>query len=145
MRKVVVVVLIALLLLWRTQGGLVPACAMWVLAFLFMRALPPRLKNHTVAWLAVRFGLVCNATVTVANGGYMPVQGFPADFKPLFPMWVPARPADHLLVLADRNLLSYYSFGDLFVIGGVLLWCVVLWLLPRVREFRPDAGEAERG
>src|SRR5215469_14911893 len=137
MRKIVLIVLIALFLLWRTQGGLVLACAMWVLAFLYMRVLPQRLKNHTVAWLAVLFGMLCNATVTVANGGYMPVQGFPAGFKPFFPTWVPALPADLLLALADQHSLSYYSFGDLFVIGGVLLWCVLLWFLPRVRESRP--------
>ena len=136
MRKMVVVILIALLLLWRTQGGLVLACAMWVLAFLYMRVLPQRLKDHTVAWFAVLFGMVCNGTVTVANGGHMPVQGFPEGFKPLFPTWVPARPADHLLVLADQHSLSYYSLGDLFVLSGVLFWCVVLWLLPRVRGSR---------
>ena len=117
-------VLILVLVLWRTHGGLLFACAMWVAAFLLMRALPPRLKSLTVAWLAVLFGMLCNATVTVANDGFMPVRGFPSSLKPLFPIWIPARSADHLLVLADQHSLSYYSIGDIFIISGVLLWCV---------------------
>ena len=104
MGRMVTIVLIALLLLWRTHGGLGLACAMWVLAFLYRRGLPERLKNLRVAWFAVLFGMLCNAAVTVANGGFMPVWGFPAGIKPLFPTWVPAGRADHLLVLLDREL-----------------------------------------
>jgi hypothetical protein len=132
-------VLIALLLIWRTHGGLVLACAMWVMAFLYMRVLPPRLKSLTVAWLAVFFGMLCNATVTVANDGFMPVRGFPLGFKPLFPIWIPAGPADRLTVLADQHALSYYSIGDMFIISGVLLWCVgpsLLRLLTRAQMRR---------
>jgi len=126
-------VLIVLLLLWRTHGGLVFACAMWALAFFFMHVLPPRLKSLTVAWLAVLFGMLCNATVTVANDGFMPVRGFPSGFKPLFPIWIPTRPADHLVALADQHSLSYFSMGDMFIISGVLLWCVGPWLLGLLR------------
>ena len=121
-------VLIAVLVLWRTRGGVLFACAMWVAAFLFMRAMPRRLKSLTVAWLAILFGMLCNATVTVANDGFMPVSGFPSRFKPLFPIWTPARPANHLLVLADQHSLLYYSIGDIFIISGALLWFVGPWL-----------------
>lgn len=140
-------VLIALLLLWRTHGGLVFACAMWVAAFLYMRVLPRRLKSLTVAWLAVLFGMLCNATVTVANDGFMPVRGFPSGFKPLFPIWIPARPANHLVVLADQHALSYCSIGDLFIISGVLLWCVGPWLVgllarAQMRRSRLSSGRS---
>ena len=128
LKSLVLLVLIALFVLWRTQGGLVFACAMWVAAFFFMRVLPARLKKLTIGWLAVLFGMVCNATVTVANDGFMPVTGLPSGFKPLFPIWIPARSAAHLVVLADQHSLSYCSMGDLFIISGVLLWCVGPWL-----------------
>jgi hypothetical protein len=103
--------LIVLCLLWRTQGGLLFACAMWVLAFLYMRRLPPRLKGLPVAWLTVLLGMLCNAIVTVANGGYMPVAGLPSDVRPLFPTWIPARAANYLVILADQHYLFYFSMG----------------------------------
>lgn len=135
-------VLIALLLLWRTQGGLLLACAMWVSAFLYMRRLPRRLKGLPVAWLAVLLGMLCNALVTVANDGFMPVKGLPSGFKPLFPTWVPARPASHLVVLGDQQTLFYFSIGDVLIISGALLWCVGPWLLRSSARFRRRPAEA---
>jgi len=134
--------LIALLFLWRTQGGLVFACAMWVLAFLYMLRLPPRLKGLPVAWLAVLLGMLCNALVTVANDGFMPVKGLPSDFKPLLPTWVPAQSANHLVVLADQRTLFYFSIGDVLIISGALLWCVGPWLLRSSARFRRRPAEA---
>lgn len=134
--------LIALLLLWRTQGGLLLACAMWVLAFLYMRNLPPRLKGLPVAWLAVLCGMACNAMVTVANGGFMPVEGFPSGFKPMFPTWIPARPANYLVILADQHYLFYFSIGDILIISGSLLWFVGPWLLRLFTQLRLRLAEA---
>src|SRR4029434_3004104 len=99
------VLLIALLLLWRMHGGLLLACAMWVLAFLYMRRLPPRLKGLPVAWLAVLFGMLCNAIVTVANCVFMPFNGIPSGYKPLLPTWVPARSGNYLVILAYQHYL----------------------------------------
>jgi hypothetical protein len=128
--------LIALLLLWRMHGGLLLACAMWVLAFLYMRRLPPRLKGLPVAWLAVLFGMFCNAIVTVANGGFMPVKGLPSGFRPLFPTWIPARPANYLVILADQHDLFYFSVGDVLIISGALLWFVGPRLLRSFTQWR---------
>lgn len=128
--------LIALLLLWRTHGGLVPACAMWVLAFIYMRRLPPRLKGLPVAWLAVLCGMFCNAIVIVANGGFMPVNGIPSGYKPLFPTWVPANSANYLLFLADQHILFYFSIGDILIMSGALLWVLGPWLVRRLTQLR---------
>jgi hypothetical protein len=141
-QRMIPFLLITLLLLWRTQGGLLLACAMWVLAFLYMRRLPPRLKGVPIAWLAVLVGMLCNAIVTVANDGFMPVQGLPSHFKPLFPTWIPARPANHLVALGDQHYLFYFSIGDVLIISGALLWCVGPWLLRSVTRLRERRTEA---
>lgn len=136
--------LIAFLFLWRTQGGLLLAAAMWVLAFLFLQRLPPRLKGLPVAWLAVLLGMLCNALVTVANDGFMPVTGLPSGFRPLFPSWVPARPANHLVVLGDQHSLFYFSIGDVLIISGALLWVVGPLLLRAFARARMQPAQAER-
>jgi hypothetical protein len=136
------ILLIALLLLWRAKGGLLLACAMWVLAFLYMRRLPPRLKGLPVAWLAVLCGMFCNAIVTVANGGFMPVTGFPSGVRPLFPTWIPARPANYLVILADQHCLFYFSIGDVLILSGALLWFVGPWLLRALTRSRTRPADA---
>lgn len=135
--------LIALLLLWRTHGGLLLASAMWVIAFLFLHRLPPRLKGLPVAWLAVLLGMLCNALVTVANDGVMPVTGLPAGFRPLFPTWVPARAANHLVVLGDQHSLFYFSIGDVLIMSGALLWIVGPRLLRAFTRSRMQPAEAD--
>jgi hypothetical protein len=118
------VALILSSLLWRSHGGLALACTMWILAFLYMRSLPSRLKTHVVAWFSVFFGMLCNATVIIANGGTMPVAGLPASFRPWLPSWSPQTSVHHLLVLTDQSSLNYFSVGDVLIISGVLLWAV---------------------
>jgi hypothetical protein len=118
------VALILASLLWRSHGGLALACTMWILAFLYMRSLPSRLKTHTVAWFSVFLGLLCNAAVTIANGGIMPVAGLPTSFRPWLPSWCPEIPVHHLRVLADQRSLDYFSVGDVLIISGILLWGV---------------------
>jgi hypothetical protein len=136
--------LVTLLLLWRTHGGLLLASAMWVVAFLYMRRLPPGLKGLPVAWLAVLLGMLCNAMVSVANDGFMPVTGLPTGFKPLFPTWIAARPANHLVVLGDQHSLFYFSIGDVLIMSGALLWCVGPWLLRSFTRLRPQPAESQR-
>ena len=132
----IVILLIAFVLLWRIHGGVLLACAMWVLAFLYLLRLPPRLKGLPVAWHAVLLGMFCNALVTVANGGLMPLQGLPSGFKPLFPTWIPAGSAHSLVILADQHALFYFSIGDVFIISGALLWWLGPWLLRLVARLQ---------
>ena len=124
------------------HGGLLFACAMWVLAFLYMRRLPPRLKGLPVAWLAVLLGMVCNAIVIVANGGFMPVNGIPSGYEPLLPTWVPARSANYFVFLADQYSLFYFSIGDVLIISGALLWFVGPWLLRSFSRLRMRIADA---
>jgi len=132
----IVILLITFVLLWRIHGGVLLACAMWVLAFLYMLRLPSRLKGLAVAWHAVLLGMLCNALVTVANGGLMPVQGLPPGFKPLFPTWIPAGSEHSLVILADQQALFYFSIGDVFIISGALLWWLGPWLLRLVARLQ---------
>ncbi|MGA7925820.1 MAG: hypothetical protein WCA20_07475 [Candidatus Sulfotelmatobacter sp.] len=118
------VALILASVLWRSHGGLALSCTMWILAFLYMGSLPSRLKTHVVAWFSVFLGLLCNAAVTIANGGFMPVAGLPPSFRPWLPSWCPEIPVHHLLVLADQRSLDYFSVGDVLIISGILLWGV---------------------
>jgi hypothetical protein len=115
---------------------------MWVVAFVYMQTLPPRLKGLPVAWVAVLAGMFCNAIVTVANGGFMPVNGLPSSYKPLLATWVPAGPAHYLGFLADQHSLFYFSIGDVLIISGALLWFLGPWLLRSWTRLRPQRVEA---
>src|SRR5262249_18163765 len=137
----IAILLVAFVVLWRIHGGLFLACGMWVLAFLYLLRLPPRLRSLPVAWLSVLFGMFCNALVTVANGGFMPVDGLPSGFKPLFPTWIAARSAHSLLILPDQHALFYFSIGDVFIISGALLWLLGPCLLRSFTRLRMLPGE----
>jgi hypothetical protein len=114
---------------------------MWVVAFVYMRTLPPRLKSLPVAWLAVLSGMFCNAIVTVANGGFLPVHGIPSGYKPLLATWVPAGTANSLRFLADQHSLYYFSIGDVLIISGTLLWFLGPWVLCSFTRLRPQYVE----
>ena len=131
------VALIIIALLWRLHGGLALACAMWILAFFYLRSLPPRLKGLPVPWFSVLFGMVCNAVVTISNGGLMPVVGLRQACVPLLKIWILQLPDHHFTFLADQAVLNYCSIGDVFVISGAVLWCIgpsTLVLLTNVRK-----------
>jgi hypothetical protein len=121
-------------LLWRLHGGLTLACLMWVLLFRYLRNLPPRLKDLPVPWFSVLIGMFCNAMVTIANGGFMPVVGLRQGFRPLLRTWVSQVPGHHLTILADQASLNYCSIGDVLVISGVVVWCIGPYLLAQMRR-----------
>lgn len=135
--QMITVALIISFILWRLHGGLALACVMWSLAFVYLGSLPERLKDLTVPWFSVLLGMVCNATVIIANGGFMPVVGLHRGFKPLLPTWIQELPAHHLTFLADQRSLQYCSIGDLFIISGVLLWSIG----PRIARLLAPSGE----
>jgi hypothetical protein len=121
-------------LLWRLHGGLTLACLMWILLFLYLRDLPPRLKALPVPWFSVLIGMFCNAMVTIANNGFMPVVGARRGFRPVLRTWVPQVSGHHLTTLADQPGLNYFSIGDVLVISGVVLWCVGPHLLAQMQR-----------
>jgi len=131
------VALVIIALLWRLHGGLALACAMWILAFFYLRSLPPRLKSLPVAWFSVLFGMVCNALVIISNGGLMPVVGVHRGLAPLLCSWTLQGSAHHFTILADQAALNYCSIGDVFVLSGAVLWCIgpsALVLLTNARK-----------
>jgi hypothetical protein len=111
-------------LLWRLHGGLTLSCAMWVLAFAYLHTLPPRLKSLRIPWFSVLVGMLCNALVTVANNGFMPVVGLSRGFIPLLRIWIWQTSGQHLTILADQRALNFCSIGDVFILSGAVLWCV---------------------
>ena len=54
----------------------------------------------------------------------------------LDPTWIPARPANYLVILADQHYLFYFSIGDVLIISGALLWFVGPRLLRSFTQLR---------
>ena len=73
-------------------------------------------------------GIVCNAAVTLANGGFMPVavrRPMPAGARSL---WVQRGRGQHLLFLADNfgNNVIRFSVGDVLLFAGIIAGAVGL-------------------
>ena len=93
-------------------GGLLLVIAGWS-AFLRKRAIP----RHCIAIAAM--GAAMNAIVVLANEGYMPVHGMPAEFQE--GIWRSAEEGGNLLVLADRMSWGGASPGDFFLLAGIVV------------------------
>jgi hypothetical protein len=119
---------------WQLSPGLI-VCALFWLASL--RWGIDCFHETDLAWsrrfmLLSMIGLGLNATVTLANGGYMPVLDDTASLS----VWVAATDAHALLFLADQY--AGVSIGDVCILGGLLgrfvYWCA---------RPRPQARRAE--
>jgi hypothetical protein len=62
-------------------------------------------------------GAAMNATVIIANGGYMPVVGLEEPMG----AWRPADAGSHLLLLADRMAIGGFSPGDVVLMAALLV------------------------
>jgi hypothetical protein len=67
-------------------------------------------------------GMLLNATVTIANSGWMPMIGMKEVGKT---RWRPAVNTDKLLVLADRTNWGGFSIGDFIIISSLLILVIV--------------------
>ena len=78
-------------------------------------------------------GFILNQAVVLANGGYMPGLGD----KP-FGIWTRATAGTKLYVLADIHqwLGGWYSLGDVFLIGALLLSGVQALTGALIRHYR---------
>lgn len=117
----IMIMTLALLLsfAWREHPDVAICAAFWlsVVSALYLTKL-----IYRPAGLVVLLGAVCNAVVTVFNGGVMPVVGMPNTFSPAFPIWQAAHGNQGLLTLADHASLYYFSIGDfLLMIGAAIL------------------------
>lgn len=112
---------------WVTWPGLATCALFWATAFLLV-ALLIRAKTGAYRWLQALalVGLVLNATVTIANGGYMPVSDYTG---PGTSVWV-AESDQHVLTWLGDNYAGA-SIGDLVLAVGVL-GQVIVWLGERV-------------
>jgi hypothetical protein len=107
-------------ILWQRRPGL-PTCALfWGVSFLVLIV-------FEWALLASQFliagGILCNAAVTLANGGFMPVnvrRPMPSGARSL---WVQRSSGQHLLFLADNfgNNVIRFSVGDVLLLAGIVI------------------------
>jgi hypothetical protein len=118
-RRKNMIVTLTLWLLWKAHPGVVVCAAFWLSVIWIIRS--KSLIRHS-AGAIVLLGVVLNATVTELNGGVMPVVGMPMHFQAASPIWQAAQTSNHLLILADRASLYFFSIGDLAVIGGTAMF-----------------------
>ena len=68
-------------------------------------------------------GIGCNAAVTLANGGFMPVSTHRKREGPARSLWVQRQSGQRLLLLADNfgNRFVRFSVGDVFLAIGLII------------------------
>ena len=112
---------LAFRVLWQWKPNLLTCAVFWGVAI--GCEVVSICRHPQTAWrYTALLGASCNALVTLANGGLMPVLGLHGS-----PMavWVKATSSHRLLWLADR--FWGFSVGDFFIIGG-LLSSLAYWL-----------------
>jgi len=106
-------------LLWQRMPGLATCGLFWGTAVATV------LLDWSVgpSQLAMVGGFVCNAAVTLANGGFMPVSAHWKRQGPARSLWVQRQSGQRLLFLADNfgNRLIRFSVGDVFLAIGLIL------------------------
>ena len=109
------IVTLTLWLVWKAHPSVVVCAAFWLSLIWIIHS--KSLIRHS-AGLIVLLGVVLNAVVTELNGGVMPVVGMPKYFHTASPIWQAAQTSNHVLVLADKASLHFFSIGDLTLIAG---------------------------
>lgn len=118
---------LVLRVVWQVDTGLFTCMLFWIAAVRFgvREVLQTNRQSSRILARVSLVGLLCNAVVTIANGGYMPVVG---DGITNLSVWVTSTEATRLLWLADHTDWWGFSIGDGLVIGGWLarlsLWVV---------------------
>lgn len=111
--------LLAARIVWQRRPGLA-ACAMfWGLAaaLLFLE------WQSGIAQYLFAAGILCNASVTVANGGFMPVASHRKMRGPARSVWVQKENGTRLTFLADNfgNRAIRFSVGDVLLLAGLIV------------------------
>jgi len=111
--------LLAARLLWQRMPGLGTCALFWGIAaaeVLFSWSLGP-------SQLLLGAGIACNAAVTLANGGFMPVSTHWKGKGPARSLWVQRQSGQRLLLLADNfgNRFVRFSVGDVFLAIGIVI------------------------
>ena len=113
------VTLFAARLLWQRMPGLGTCALFWGIAaasLVFNGSLEPSL-------LLLGAGIGCNAAVTLANGGFMPVSTHWKRKGPARSLWVQRQSGQRLLFLADNfgNRFVRFSVGDVLLAIGIVI------------------------
>ena len=111
--------LLAARLLWQRRPSLATCGLFWVIAAVVI----------TLGWTwdvsqgAFVLGVLCNAAVTLANGGFMPVASHRKLAGPARSLWVQREDSQHLLFLGDNwgNNHIRFSVGDTLLLIGIVL------------------------
>lgn len=106
---------------WESHPGVASCLSYWfsvlLLDVLVVRSMTSTIHGRVAGTLLILAGL-CNATVTIANGGYMPVVG--GTITGGTSVWVDATPDHNLLWLADQRAWAGCSIGDFLLVAYVL-------------------------
>jgi hypothetical protein len=111
--------LLAARILWQRMPGLATCALFWALAVVVIAlGWPVGLPQFIFA-----AGIFCNASVTLANGGFMPVAAHRKQAGPARSLWVQRHTGQRLLFLADNfgNRWIRFSVGDVLLLAGIVL------------------------
>ena len=111
--------LLAARLLWQKKPNLASCALFWGIA---VAVLVPGWSSGLSQYMFV-LGILCNASVTLSNGGFMPVSGHGRLTRPARSLWVQRQSGQRLLVLGDNfgNRFIRFSVGDVFLLMGLVL------------------------
>jgi hypothetical protein len=104
---------------WQRKPGFGTCLAFWLTSFVVLVLFQ---FEWTVSDFLLTAGILCNATVTLANGGFMPVAvRRPLDHRARS-LWVQRRDGQRLLFLADNfgNDVVRFSIGDILLLAGIV-------------------------
>jgi hypothetical protein len=111
--------LLAARILWQRIPGLATCALFWGLAVVvLLLSWPTGLPQYLFG-----LGILCNASVTLANGGFMPVAAHRKQAGPARSLWVQRHTGQRLLFLADNfgNRFVRFSVGDVLLLAGIVL------------------------
>ncbi|HEX5368613.1 MAG TPA: DUF5317 family protein [Dehalococcoidia bacterium] len=114
------VVVLAARVLWQKRPGFLTCCLFWIVAFLIVVVLG--WVNAPSQYL-LALGIASNATVTLINGGFMPVSAHRKLTGPARALWVQRTTSQRLTFLGDNfgNNAFRFSIGDVLLLFGIIV------------------------
>jgi hypothetical protein len=107
-------------MVWQRRPGLFTCALFWTISVVFIVLLD---WSITLSQLLLTLGLVLNAVVTLANGGFMPVATQRRLGSNARSLWVQRESGQRFLFLADNYGTRFirFSVGDTFLLFGIIL------------------------
>lgn len=106
-------------LMWQRRPNLSTCATFWAIAFVLV-LLP---WSAALSQFVLGAGILSNALVTLANGGFMPVAAHRRIRGSARSLWVQRESGQKLLFLADNFGTSAmrFSVGDVLLVAGIVL------------------------